>query len=225
MPPRNAIATKSADVPAWAKELSVRERRFVEEYLVDLSAKQAAIRAGLGKTPKSASEIASRMRRKQSVAVAISALLNERSGATSSRIIEELGKLSFSCITDVVKVKSGQVIVTDTDELSADQRASIAEISETVGEGGRTIKVKLHDKLSALDKLAKVLSLYKEREAPRSVAPSGESVDAIRARIMERLNKMRAIAEEQRHVIPEIQPPLRRIASPPSNSVRVIDAE
>lgn len=225
MPPRNAIATKSADAPVWAAQLTPREHRFVSEYIIDLNATEAGVRAGLGKTRKSSTEIASRLRRKQTVAQAISVLIAQNSGATSSRLIEELGKLAFSSITDVVKVKNGQVIVTDTDDLTPDQRASIAEISETVGEGGRTIKVKLHDKLSALDKLAKVLSIYKEREAPRYEVPESDRVEAIRARISARLDKMRAIAEEQGRVIPEIQPPLRRIASPPQKFVRIIDAE
>lgn len=224
---RNAITNKTATEPAptWAAQLTPREHRFVSEYIIDLNATEAGVRAGLGKTRKSSTEIASRLRRKHAVAQAITVLIAQNSGATSSRIIEELGKLAFADVTGIVKVKDGCVIVTDTDELTADQRASIAEISETVGEGGRTIKVKLHDKLSALDKLAKVLSLYKEREAPRSDAPSNESVQAIRERIMARLNKMRAIAEEQGRVIPKIQPPLRRIAPPPSNPVRIIDAE
>lgn len=222
--PRNTLATKlSAEpVPSWAAELNIRERRFVEEYLVDLSAKQAAIRAGLGKTPKSASEIASRMRRKQSVATAISALLAERSGATESRIVEELGKLAFSDVIDVVRVENGCVIVTDTDKLSADQRASIAEISETIGEGGRTIKVKFHDKLAALDKLAKVLSLYKERvEVTQTYDP--RPLESARERIERLIEKMAAQANESPLV--EIQPPPRRIASPAPSRSRIFDAE
>jgi phage terminase small subunit len=224
--PRKAVSIKpTVDTQTWAAQLTPREHRFVSEYIIDLNATEAGVRAGLGKTRKSSTEIASRLRRKHAVAQAITVLIAQNSGATGSRIIEELGKLAFADVTGIVKVKAGQVIVTDTDELTADQRASIAEISETIGEGGRTIKVKLHDKLSALDKLAKVLSLYKEREAPRSEVPSNETVEAIRARITERLNKMRAIADERARAIPEIQPPMRRIEAPPTKAVRIIDAE
>jgi phage terminase small subunit len=221
--PRNALATNPADTPAWAAELNNRERRFVEEYLVDLSAKQAAIRAGLGKTPKSASEIASRMRRKQSVAAAISALLAERGGATGSRIIEELGKLAFADVTDIVKVKDGRVIVTDTDQLSPDQRASIAEISETVGGGGRTVKVRMHDKISALDRLARCLSLYKERVEVSG--PHGEPVQIEDSKaLLASLIAGMAVRLNETAVV-EIDPPVRRIASPMAQPVRIIDAE
>lgn len=216
---RNEINSNSATepTPAWAAELNIRERRFVEEYLVDLSAKQAAIRAGLGKTPKSASEIASRMRRKQTVATAISALLAERAGATGSRIIEELGKLAFADVTDIVKVKDGRVIVTDTDQLSPDQRAAIAEISETVNENGRTIKVKMHEKGAALDRLAKVLGMYRDRvelSGPDGGAITVESVVDVRARILERLARIKnAMAADSSSRV-EILPPVRQLARP-----------
>lgn len=223
---RNSITTKAAAQPAptWAAQLSPREQRFVTEYIIDLNATEAAVRAGLGKTRKSSTEIASRLRRKEAVAQAISVLIAQRSGVTSSRIIEELGKLAFADVTSIVKVKGGQIVVADTDELSADQRACIAEISETVGEGGRTIRVKLHDKLNALDKLAKVLSLYKERG---EVTPpyDANAIASARKRFHDRIDAMIKRAEVAGEIRPEIQPPLARIAPQPVKFIRIIDAE
>ena len=45
--------------------------------------------------------------------MAISRLLAERAGATGSRVIEELGKLAFADVTDIVKLKGGCIVVTD----------------------------------------------------------------------------------------------------------------
>src|SRR5690348_16931724 len=118
--------------PSWSAELTLRERRFVEEYLVDLNGTEAAVRAGLGKTRKSSTEIACRLRRKMTVATAIATLMNERAATTGSRIVEELARVGFAKITDFVRVEDGRLIVTDTGKLSEDQQAAICEISETV---------------------------------------------------------------------------------------------
>jgi phage terminase small subunit len=60
--------------------LTDKQRRFVDEYLVDLNATQAAIRAGYSK--RRASEIGSQLLRKPAVAEAISAAQVERSKRT-----------------------------------------------------------------------------------------------------------------------------------------------
>ena len=50
--------------------------------------------------------------------------------------------------------------LTPTDELTEDQTAALAEIAET---SKGCVRVKLHDKAKALDRLARHLGLYKER--------------------------------------------------------------
>ena len=60
--------------------LTDKQRRFVDEYLVDLNATQAAIRAGYSK--RRASEIGSQNLRKPEIAEAISAAQAERSQRT-----------------------------------------------------------------------------------------------------------------------------------------------
>ena len=48
-PKRAGPRTVKATTPRRARRLTPRERRFVEEYLTDLNATQAAIRAGYSK--------------------------------------------------------------------------------------------------------------------------------------------------------------------------------
>lgn len=207
----NNLPAPAEPAPPWAEDLSHRERRFVEEYLIDLNAKEAAIRAGLGKTPKSASEIACRLRRKRHVAEAIGKLMNERTGTTGSRVIEELGHLAFSDFTAFAKIENGCLIVTDTNQLTEAQRACIAEVSETIGEHGRTIKIRLHDKLSAIDKLAKVLNMYKEKPADPRGAYDPTVADDVRKRLSEMIEgTARRLAESESPVV-EIQPPARLV--------------
>jgi phage terminase small subunit len=145
----------------WDAELSERERRFVLEYIVDLNATQAALRAGYGKgNTKSARDYATQLRRKRNVAEAISALIAERYGATQARVLEELAKLAFYDIGDAVTVAGGAVIVKDFDELDPDVRAAIVGVEERVNDKGhRTVVVKLADKNVALKTLAACLNM------------------------------------------------------------------
>jgi phage terminase small subunit len=216
----------SDDTPPWAAELSLRERRFVSEFIVDLNGRQAAIRAGLGKTPKSAGEIASQMRRKPTVAAAISALLNERNGVTGAAVVGELGAIAFSRITDFLKLENGRLVLTvsDLNLLPEEAIAAIARLKERIDPdtGAVTIDVELHDKLGALDRLGKSIGLFKER-AEVNHHHEVEVLDPL-ARIRERLNALRKAREAGPMV--EIEPPVERIAPPPPRpEPPVIDGE
>lgn len=219
------LPTETENAPAWAADLNLRERRFVEEYVIDLNGRQAAKRASLGKSVESATQIASRMRKKPHVAAAISALMAERSGVTGAAVVNELGAIAFSKITDYLKVENGRLIlaVSDLNELPDEQKAAIAKLRERVNDDGSiSIEVELHDKLVALDKLGKSIGLFKER-AEVAHRHEVEVVDPLE-RIQERLN---ALAKAQRaERLAEIEPPPRRIAPPqPPKSALIIEAE
>lgn len=158
--------TDGAAAPEWHSELNARERRFVEEYLVDLNGKQAAIRSGLSK--KTATHAASRLLAKPSVRRAVGKLFDSI-GISSIRILEEQARIAFANVVDYVQIvedKNGDqsVVITPTDQLSREQLAAVSEISETVNEAGfRVIKVKFCDKQAALAFLGKVARLGVER--------------------------------------------------------------
>ena len=214
------------DPDSWSFGLTLREVRFVQEFLVDLHAGAAAQRAGLGRSKKACVELASRMRRKQSVALAISKLLAERSGSTQSRLIEELGKMALCDITDYAKVVGGRLVVTDTADLTPDQRAAIVGIKETINEKGHsTIEYKF-DKLAAIDRLARAVSLYKDRT--EISGPKGGPVQVVdmtdaKSRLMQLLN-LHAVSVQPMPMV-QVDPPIRRIAAPVRQPVRVIDAD
>src|ERR1700678_2548207 len=99
------------DAPSWAADLSLRERRFVEEFIVDLNGRAAGVRAGLGKNPKSGGEMAARLRKKPAVAAAISALMAERNGVTGAAVVGELGAIAFSNIKNYLKLENGRLVL------------------------------------------------------------------------------------------------------------------
>lgn len=77
--------------------LTVKQERFVEEYLVDLNATQAAIRAGY--SSKTAEQMGYQLLQKTSVQKALQEAIEERSkrtGITQEKVIEEIGKIAFA---------------------------------------------------------------------------------------------------------------------------------
>lgn len=141
--------------------MTKKQKRFVEEYLIDLNATQAAIRAGY--SPDSAKEIGSENLTKPNIAKAIDQAIAERSrrtGVNADRVVRELAKIAF--------VNAGEVVDLDTallmDKISDDDMAAIQSVKvKTFGEDGIEREVKLADKLKALELLGKHLGLFKDK--------------------------------------------------------------
>lgn len=152
--------------------LSPKQERFVAEYLVDLNATQAAVRAGYSK--RTASEQGSRLlgNVRVSEAVAIGKTkYAEDSGITAKAIINELAKLGFSNMLDYMRVGPDGDPVLDFSQLTREQAAALAEVTVEDfldGRGAdarkvRKVKFKLCDKRAALVDLGKHLGLFKEQ--------------------------------------------------------------
>lgn len=98
------LPTKTENTPPWAAEVTFRERRFVEEYIIVLNGRQAAIRAGLGKSVKKRDGNCEPNAKKASVAEDISALMAERSGVAAVSVVDEIGKIAFAKFSDFARV-------------------------------------------------------------------------------------------------------------------------
>ena len=88
------------------KELTEKQKRFCEEYLVDLNAKQAAIRAGY--STKTADRIAGQNLNKLEVKSYIEqkrAEQSERTGIKADEVINELSKIAFANVPVTGKEK------------------------------------------------------------------------------------------------------------------------
>lgn len=159
--------------------LTDKQRRFVDEYLVDLNATQAAIRAGYSQ--KTASSQGERLLRNVEVSKAVQEAQAKRSARTEitqDMVLRELAKIGFSDIRKIVRWGKTELRVTDAgddegevtepyhglalvsaDEVDDDTAAAISEISE----GREGLKVKLHDKKGALVDIGRHLGMFKER--------------------------------------------------------------
>jgi hypothetical protein len=184
---------------------------FVCEYVVDLRGADAAIRAGIAKTRPEARKNAHLYRHRQHVADAIARLIEERTGVTRLRVVEEVNRLVFSTISDVLEIKNGQLVVKDHAQLTEDQLAAVASVEEVIARKGRTLRVKQHDKISALTLLAKLMGINSDRLEVSGPGGSPIAVDHTLGTARERIAaKLDAIAGR----LPEEPPiPLRRVGA------------
>ena len=144
--------------------LSDKQAAFVKEYLVDLNATQAAIRAGYSQ--KTAQAQGSRLLSNVMVAAAIQERMDERSERTeitADRVLEELAKVGFANAADYFEWGPGGITIKDQAELTPEQTAVVSEVSETTTKDGGTIRVKLHDKLTALEKIGRHLKMFTDK--------------------------------------------------------------
>ena len=167
--------------PKWAEALTDKQWMFIEEYLVDLNGTQAALRAGY--SADTASSIAYENLRKPQIAEAIDNALAERPGVTRARIVDELAAIGFANAGDFFEWGPDGVRIKDSADLSAEQRAVIAEVSETKTDKGGTIRIKLSDKQSALEKLGKTLGMFKDRVDSRMTLSADDTILSLMQRI------------------------------------------
>ena len=149
------------------KKLTDKQKRFCEEYVIDWNATRAAKAAGYSE--KTAGSIGSENLSKpeiQSYIKYIQKDLSKIAGVSALRNILELKKLAY---TNLASFKEDWTRFKDFKDLTEDQRAAISEMTHsetTFGEDGlkQTFKIKLHDKLKAIDMLNKMLGFDKDDE-------------------------------------------------------------
>lgn len=141
--------------------LTPKQARFVEEYLVDLNAAAAARRAGY--SHKRSEAIGYDLLTKADIQSAIEVAQRERSartGITADRVIAEIAKIAFADPRKVMTWGPGGIELFDSSSLTDADAAMISEVSESSSQSGSSLKVKLHSKLDALEKLAKHVGVY-----------------------------------------------------------------
>lgn len=152
--------------------LSPKQARFVEEYLIDLNATQAAIRAGYSE--KTAGSIGSENLQKPEIELAIAearAKLSQKTGITAEKVLAELALLGFANMQDYMRSSTEGDPYLDFSGLTREQAAALAEVTVEDFKDGRgedardvrRVKFKLTDKRAALVDIGKHLGMFKER--------------------------------------------------------------
>ena len=152
--------------------LNPKQQRFVDEYLVDLNASQAAIRAGY--SVKTARAIGCELLTKPDISAAVAAgqaKLSEKTGITAERVLQELALLGFANMQDYMRAGPDGDPVLDFSQLTRAQAAALAEVTVEDFKDGRgedardvrRIKFKMSDKRAALVDIGKHLGMFKDR--------------------------------------------------------------
>ena len=145
-------------------KLTEKQKLFVSEYLIDLNATQAAIRAGY--SPKTSEQIGYQMLKKTSVSDAIAQAMAERSkrtGITADRVLNELAMIGFANAADIINFGAATV----KGDASREDTACIQSVKvKTIPTDAGDIterEVKLYDKKSALELIGKHLGMFKDK--------------------------------------------------------------
>jgi phage terminase small subunit len=150
-------------------KLTPKQVRFVQEYLIDLNAAQAAIRAGY--SAKTARVMGHENLTKPDIAAAIEKAMSERAERTrltGDMVVDELRKIGFANMLDYMKSTPEGDPYLDFSALTRDQGAVLQEVTvedfvDGRGEDARAVKrvkFKLHDKQAALVSLGRHLGMF-----------------------------------------------------------------
>lgn len=146
--------------------LNDKQRRFVDEYLKDLNATQAAIRAGY--SAKRADSIGYENLRKPEIADAVAERMrarSERTEITQDRVLKELARLAFF---DARKMFHGDGSPKAIHDLDDDTAAAIGGLDVVnIGNSevgiGQVLKYKIADKGAALSHAMRHLGMFNDK--------------------------------------------------------------
>lgn len=150
-------------------ELTPKQAAFVKEYLIDLNATKAAVRAGFSE--RTANVQVARLLALPHVKAAIEAEMakrEERTEITQDRVLQELARVGFSDIRKLFTESGHLKRPEDWDDDAAAFVSSIEVVVRKVPGGDENEvehvhKVKLWDKNSALEKIARHLGMLTQK--------------------------------------------------------------
>lgn len=147
--------------------LSEKHLRFVDEYIIDLNATKAYMRVYPDATKESARRLGSQLLTNVDIYQEISkkiAALREMKNIEHERIIREYEGIAFSNLYDLVEVHDDYTSLKRKDDIPEHLQRTVKELEITNQRNENSTieiksKIKLHDKVKALDALAKYREL------------------------------------------------------------------
>lgn len=143
----------------FIRRLTPKQQKFVDFYIIFENATEAARRAGYRE--KWATKIGPKLIGMDRIQEAINAAARKTITArniTKGRVLAELARIGFSNLDDLATWGERGVKLRDSAKVGRHKKAAVQEISQKSG-NTEEIKIKLHDKVRALDTLAKYLGL------------------------------------------------------------------
>jgi phage terminase small subunit len=153
-------------------DLTPRQRRFCEEYVVDLNGAGAARRAGYAKNSAKVEGV--RLLANANVQAEVERLMaarSKRTQITADAVVSELGKLAFSNMLDYITIQDDGSYIVDFSMVDRDKGAAMQEVTtETYTEGRgedatpvKRMKFKMADKRGSLELLGRHLGIFNDK--------------------------------------------------------------
>lgn len=149
------------------RKLTPKKAAYVREYLIDLNATQAAIRAGYSE--KTAKQQGQRLLTNVDVQVAIQEAQEaraERTEVSADRVLRELLRLGTSNVKRLFDEHGNFLPINEIDDHTAAAISSIEVVMEKGQEGNETTvftkKVRFWDKKGSLELIGKHLGMFDE---------------------------------------------------------------
>jgi len=152
-------------------EVNDKQKRFAEEYVVDMNGTAAAKRAGYSE--KTSYSIQGQLLSKleiQSAIAELKAKQSERTNITADNVLKELAKVAFANMKDYASWCEESGVKFNSSDAESVDGAVVSEISsvksilksddEKFSTEKITLKVKLHDKIKALEMLGRHLRIF-----------------------------------------------------------------
>ena len=155
------------------KKVTPKEKLFLFELMSDskMNPEKAALKVGYTKSVARTKAYLWVSNSKQNPKPHLKAFLDkllekkeQKLDITTERVRNEIAKLAFSNVVDIIEKMGGQINLQMLNKLDESERAAIMELSEVEAEGVVTRKIKLHSKSKALDMLCRMLRIYDKKD-------------------------------------------------------------
>jgi len=161
--------------------MNLRARQFVREYLIDLNGTAAARRAGY--SPRWAGRRAFELLDRPDVKAAVRRAMAERArrtNITADRVLEEFARIAFADLSRVIDWGPEGVKLKPVAELRDEDTSAVAFVS--LGGRNKTQRIRMHNKLRALEALARHLGLLRDgrKTVDRDLGPGAAEAMAAR---------------------------------------------
>lgn len=145
--------------------------KFAQEYCKSFNKKDAAVAAGYSPNPESAYTMGNELYNRPVIRQRIKDILAQRRkeyDITVDRILLELGRVAFADMTEIIQDFNGRILsLKSLDEIPKRLRPAIKKVSQN--QFG--VNIEFHDKLEAIEKLAKHLGFYELDNKQKAVEP------------------------------------------------------
>jgi len=146
-----------------SRKLTDKQQAFVREYLLDLNATKAAIRAGYSaKTAYSTGQKQLKKSEVQSALQSARAVVAKRLDIKVDRVLREVARCSLYDVRNLFDADGNPKAISELDDdiAAAISGVDVGTVTNEMGEKTRVMKYRLVSKEQSLDKLMKHLGLY-----------------------------------------------------------------